>query len=172
MKKAGSLLSCYRGIWIVLARDLFSLSSQICRRGGTWDRRAPRMSTFPGRFSWRLWGARMFRPIGPVGTSGGSSVSGRSRITAPWRGGVRRTALPFEIRFVKPAPPRDRETYLNECCMGGECRDELTPIPPKGIFRATREKSRLARFPTNPTSKYQQVTRSCDRSTGNAVWDI
>src|SRR3989337_2043468 len=107
----------------------------------------------------------MFRPIGPVGTSGGSSVSGRSRITAPWRGGGRRTAIPFEIRFVKPVPLRDRETYLNECCMGGECRDELTPIPPKGIFRANREKSRLAPFSTNPTPQNQKIPRTFGTTT-------
>jgi hypothetical protein len=28
--------------------------------------------------------------------------------------------MPFEIRFVKPVPPLDRETYLNECCVGGD----------------------------------------------------
>jgi hypothetical protein len=42
---------------------------------------------------------------------------------APWAG-----AVPYALSFTKPIGIRDREQYINECCVGGDIvRDALLP---------------------------------------------
>ena len=40
----------------------------------------------------------------------------------------RTAAMPYEVSFTKRVPIRDRDDYINDCCVGGDAvRDRLLP---------------------------------------------